>query len=310
MGGTVVPVFEPTVVVTDGGNFYVGGFRNDALIMDASVVGLAGMSGDDTLKAGDGGSFLFGDYFPADGFNDNGALFYDFSVIGNDLLIGGAGEDIMVGGPGNDTMIGGGGGDFYALIGGGRDVIRESAGHGKDTVFVSTAAYTLGRNLENLQFGTIFGDFAKNVHGIGNALNNLIDGSNGNDTLEGMAGNDVLSGGGGHDTLIGGEGADSFAFGFGQTYSGRDIFGRHSDLIGDFTLGTDHFELATFAFNLMRLWPGDMRAEQFGIVGTTLTGKEQVLYHQDTGELTNSAGLNFAQVTPGLALTYHDFVWV
>ena len=310
MGGLVVPVVAPTPVVTYGGNFYLGGAGNDSLTMDSSVIGLGGMGGDDTLTAGSGGSFLFGDFFSAEFFNDS-VPNYDFSVVGNDLLIGGTSEDIMVGGPGNDTMIGGGGGDLYILIGGGRDVIQEAAGGGRDTVLTNASTYTLGRNLEGLQFGTLWGGFSKDVHGIGNAANNQIDGSGGNDTLEGLRGNDMLSGGLGHDTLIGGEGSDNFAFGFGQsTYGVRAIFVRHSDLVSDFTPGFDHFELAAISFKLFALRSGDMSAAQFGIVGTALTGKERVLYDQDTGELTNRDGQIFAQVTPGLALTFNDFDWV
>jgi hypothetical protein len=52
-----------------------------------------------------------------------------------------------------------------------------------------------------------------------------------------------------------------------------------------------------------------MKAAQFGLEGTALTGKEVVLYDQDTGMLTDKAGHVFASVTPGLALTYHDFIW-
>ena len=102
------------------------------------------MGGDDTLTAGPDGSFLFGDFFSADFFSDTAAIDYDFSVFGNDLLIGGAGEDILVGGPGKDTMIGGGGGDFYFLGGGGRDVIQEAAGGGKDTVVTDARTFALG----------------------------------------------------------------------------------------------------------------------------------------------------------------------
>ena len=162
MGGLVASVVEFTTVVTDGGNFYLGGAGNDSLTMDSSVIGLGGMGGDDTLTAGSGGSFLFGDFFSAELFN--GSVFnYDFSVVGNDLLIGGASEDIMVGGPGNDTMIGGSGGDLYILIGGGRDVIQEAAGGGRDSVLTNASTFTLGRNLDGLRFGTFVGGLSKDV---------------------------------------------------------------------------------------------------------------------------------------------------
>jgi Ca2+-binding RTX toxin-like protein len=317
MGQRAVPLFESivaqiTLVMTDFGRFRVGDASDNVLNMTANVIGLAGMGGNDILTAGATRSILIGDYFSADLFADsNLAPSYDFTIKGNDKLIGGAGEDVLLGGPGNDTMIGGDGGDYYILNGGGRDVIRETARGGRDTVFVNVTEYTLGRNLENLEFGNDFGGFRKNVHGIGNELNNVILGNAGSDLLEGMAGKDTLNGGRGHDTLTGGDGADFFAFGF-VPLQGFDpkIFGAHSDTVSDFILGTDHILVGSFAFNHgIGLRAGAMKEAQFALSDAVLTGTEKVLYDQDTGTLTNTAGQAFAQVTPGLALTYHDFIW-
>ena len=62
------------------------------------------------------------------------------------------------------------------------DTITEAAGAGTDSVN-SSVAYTLGNNLENL---TLTG--STGLAGTGNALNNSITGTSGNDTLNGGAG--------------------------------------------------------------------------------------------------------------------------
>jgi len=85
-------------------------------------------------------------------------------------------------------------------------VIQEKAGevYGYDSVITSLNNYTLGANIEDLEFRpTVAG-----ANGTGNALNNTIIGSNGNDTLRGLDGNDELEGGLGADLLFGGNGND------------------------------------------------------------------------------------------------------
>ena len=314
MGGVVVPVVEPVVVVTDYGNFLLGAEGNDVLTMVVDLVGLGGMAGDDTLNGGAGDDFLFGDYFSADLFSDTTQSAYDFTVIGNDLLFGGAGSDSLIGGPGRDSLYGGSGDDFYFQYDNSRDSFFEQAGGGTDTIATNATSYTLGKNFENLEFGNLYGDLQKDAHGIGNVAANWITGGAGNDTLEGMGGNDTLSGAGGHDVLVGGAGRDSFQFGAGSGFGGGNLTGRHSDQIQDFNPAMDSFLLYGFAFNFRRP-PADgaMRAGQFGVEGGVLTGKELVIYNPATGELsttshTFSVGV-FAVVTPGLALTFHDFDW-
>ncbi|NQD94099.1 heme peroxidase, partial [Pseudomonas sp. CrR25] len=68
---------------------------------------------------------------------------------GDDVLDGGAGNDSLIGHLGNDTLIGGLGNDTYYVDVSG-DVIVEAVGGGTDTVFSSSATYTLGANVENL----------------------------------------------------------------------------------------------------------------------------------------------------------------
>jgi Ca2+-binding RTX toxin-like protein len=221
----------------------------------------------------------------------------------------------MFGGPGRDLLSGGNGNDLYFMQGGGLDRIVEVAGGGTDIVVTNARTYTLPKNLEHLQFDGMFGPATADSHGIGNQAGNWISGGNGADTLEGLGGNDTLSGAGGHDVLVGGAGRDSFQFGAGGNFVGNSLIGRHSDQVQDFDVALDSFLLNGFLFAEPWRSPADgaMKAGQFGLAGGALTGKELVIYDPATGELstTSHAGTIgvFAVVTPGLALTFHDFEW-
>ena len=82
---------------------------------------------------------------------------------------------------------------------------RELAGQGKDKVKTALASYTLGANVEDLEFTN-----AGSHTGTGNNLNNTLIGNNGIDTLIGGAGNDTLDGGEDLDILKGGIGDDTY----------------------------------------------------------------------------------------------------
>ena len=113
------------------------------------------------------------------------------TLIGNgaaNTLSGGAGNDTLTG-TGNDALIGGAGDDTYNAVAG--DTITEAAGAGIDTVFTSSAAFTLANNVDNLTF-TGAGGFT----GTGNGQDNVITGGAGSDILSGAGGNDQLIGGG------------------------------------------------------------------------------------------------------------------
>ncbi|WP_281274773.1 calcium-binding protein, partial [Azospirillum griseum] len=77
------------------------------------------------------------------------------------------------------------------------DVVTELAGEGSDEVRTSLSSYALSANVETLSY-TGTGNFT----GVGNALDNLIQGGAGNDTLSGGVGNDTLVGGLGNDVYI------------------------------------------------------------------------------------------------------------
>jgi VCBS repeat-containing protein len=104
-----------------------------------------------------------------------------------DNLFGYGGNDILIGGTGvANTMLGGADDDTYRVSAVG-DSIIEYAGEGIDTVETTIATYALRENIENLTYlGT------ESFSGTGNALNNQILGSTGNDTFRGLGGADVF----------------------------------------------------------------------------------------------------------------------
>jgi len=134
---------------------------------------------------------------------------------------------------------------------------------GTDTVYATTSSYTLSAFIENLQASR-----AVAFTGIGNTLNNTIEGHSGADTLKGLVGNDVLIGHGGRDVLYGGKApadtgptltqgpAPGLVPGSGvQVDASRDVFRYTStsdsgttastrDLIADFEQGRDLIDLA------------------------------------------------------------------
>ncbi|GAO78258.1 MULTISPECIES: hypothetical protein [unclassified Sphingopyxis] len=122
---------------------------------------------------------------------------------GDDLLFGGVGDDQLDGGSGNDVMRGGTGNDLYVVYEAGDQVI-EGAGEGRDRIRTAATSYTLGANIEELVYtGTIGATMT------GNALDNFVVGSGGEDRLTGGDGADVLRGGAGGDVLDGGTGSDT-----------------------------------------------------------------------------------------------------
>jgi len=168
-----------------------------------------------------------------------------------DVLSGTAGDDRIDGGLGADQMTGGLGDDVY-VADDQLDLVFESDAQGTDTVISSASSY-LWPNVENLTLsGTAY-------FGVGNALGNVIKGSDGanlllagagNDTVQsgdardavyGEAGNDVLYGDGGIDYLIGGTGNDTIFGGDGadEAYGedGNDLIYGGEDFQTDILVG-------------------------------------------------------------------------
>jgi Ca2+-binding RTX toxin-like protein len=87
-------------------------------------------------------------------------------------------------------------------------VVTEAPAGGDDTVSVvaALASYTLSANVENLVLGVGSGAIA----GIGNPLNNHLQGNELGNALRGEAGSDTLDGGPGADQMEGGTGNDTY----------------------------------------------------------------------------------------------------
>jgi Ca2+-binding RTX toxin-like protein len=176
---------DDTLLGGAGADLLDGGGGNDSLAGDTLALG----AGADTLKGGTGNDVLRGNDF-------------------NDRLEGGEGNDILDGGAGSDVMIGGDGNDLYR-VDKTTDVVTESATPtgGIDDV-ASEIDYTLGANLENL------GLEGSATKGTGNALNNEIRGTTGDNILDGKAGADDLIGFNGSDTYIVDNAGDTIDEGF------------------------------------------------------------------------------------------------
>jgi len=177
-----------------GVDLMTGGDGNDTYVVDDAddMIDESNAGGVDTVRSSVGLSLdanienlVLTGTSNLDGFGNS----LDNNLTGNsgsNLLNGLGGADIMRGGLGNDT--------YYVDDSG--DRCLEAVGGGTDTV-VSSIAHTLLANIEKL---TLVG--GANINGAGNALDNEINGTTGNNLLNGLAGADVMSGGLGNDIYI------------------------------------------------------------------------------------------------------------
>ncbi len=210
-----------------------GGSGNDTLRGGAGNDLLDGGTGADNMNGGDGIDTYFVDN-PGDvtaetnntaagGFDTViatathtiGFAIEDLFLIGNapingtgngnnNNINGNNGANVLNGAAGVDEMHGFNGNDTYIVDNLGDVVIEDNptpAG-GVDTVN-SSVDFTLGSGLENLN---LIGGGA--IDGIGNELNNIINGNGAVNAIDGDGGNDTLNGGGGNDTLFGGNDND------------------------------------------------------------------------------------------------------
>lgn len=157
---------------------------------------------------------------------------------GNDKLVGNGHSTEMYGGAGNDT---------YDVKGTG-DKVHEDSGSGVDWVN-SWIDYSLTDHVENLSLKVP-------GQGVGNDLDNRIQGSDGIDQLFGMGGNDVLFGGLGNDLLNGGDGNDILHGGAGAdklwggagldyfTFGADALYQSGPDEVMDFVASFDRIDLS------------------------------------------------------------------
>jgi Ca2+-binding RTX toxin-like protein len=123
----------------------------------------------------------------------NRAANYLTGLAGSDTIDGGDGADIMQGSTGNDRYV----------VDDLNDIVIEYLAEGIDAVSASIN-YTLPEHVENLALSGI-----APINGMGNILDNIIDGNDADNVLDGDAGNDTLNGRIGNDSIWGRAGNDS-----------------------------------------------------------------------------------------------------
>jgi hypothetical protein len=227
------------------------------------------------------------------------------SATGNsqaNTLIGNDAANVLNGLGGADAMSGGKGDDTYHIDHAG-DRIVEKAGEGFDIVF-STVSFNLAGIFVDRLVLTGLGTIAAT----GNSQAQTLIGNDAANALSGLGGVDVLDGRGGADTLAGGTGRDTFAF---STALGAG----NIDTISDFSVADDTIQLTKAIFT--GLAGNQLAASAFVIGAGASTIDHRIIYNSASGALLfdsdgsgASAAVQFATLTPGLALTAADFVLI
>ncbi|MDZ7995302.1 MAG: calcium-binding protein [Nostoc sp. EfeVER01] len=273
-----------------------------------------GLEGNDVLYGNDGYDMLYGD-FGNDSLDGGANADELYGGLGNDYLNGGEdkggnvlygeeGNDILDGGEGLDTLIGGTGNDTYITFAFGNQVhsednvslapltlidkIKEYLNEGTDTV-ESSFSYKLGDNLENL---VLTG--SKNINGIGNALDNRIEGNVGHNFLVGDDGNDYLLGYGDYDILVGGAGNDTLEGGAGNDFlnggSGSDTLvgaAGNNTLTGDTGADTFVFNFRFQGIDIIKDFSYTQSDKiQISTIGFSATSTNEFTYNSNTGALS------------------------
>lgn len=262
----------------DGYDILYGGSGNDSLDGGTNVNELYGGLGNDYLKGGKEnlGNVLYG---------EEGDDIFDSST-GVDTLIGGTGNDIyitFVYASAEDKAI------FNKIIFGQfTNKIIEYLNEGTDTV-KSSFSYNLDDNLENL---VLTG--SSNINGIGNALDNRIEGNGGNNFLIGGDGNDQLFGYGGCDILVGGAGNDTLVGGAGNDFlnggSGSDILvggAGNNTLTGNAGADKFVFNFMSEGIDIIKDFSSlESDKIQISTIGFGATSTNQFSYNSNTGALS------------------------
>lgn len=221
---------------------YVGSLSGTPAEIAAAIQNAANWSLDDTVTFNAPGNFTVTPVAGATAGADTLT-----GTAGTDLLNGLDGDDVLDGGAGADDMYGGAGNDVY-VVDNVADSVTEAANEGIDRVETSLASYTLGLNIENLEY-TGGGSFIGNGNGlanilVGGAFGDALNGGDGDDTLGGEAGDDTLVGGNGNDRLIGGAGTDTLSGG-----AGNDTLVVDSDAEIGLALGGDGIDTLQLGYS-------------------------------------------------------------
>jgi Ca2+-binding RTX toxin-like protein len=304
-------VFADTLTGNSSANILEGGLGADRLI---------GGSGTDTATYANATSGVKADLNAGAGYigEANGDTFNsienltgsDFAdqLLGNgseNILTGGQGDDVLDGRGDEDDLIGGAGND--TLIGGSDNDLLDG-GAGIDTASYATAASAVVADLTTTSGskGDASGDkFVGIENMIGSAYADTLKGDAGANIIDGGQGADRLYGRAGLDTLIGGGGADTFVF--------DSAFGASNiDRIADFSVADDTIHVDNAVFKTLN---GGALSQGAFYAGTAAhDADDRIVYDARTGALFydadgngGGAAVQFATVSPGLALTQADF---
>ena len=276
-----------------------GGLGDDTYIVDstADVTIELGLEGNDAVLTQVSYALTTGasvEYLSTTNHSGTAAI----DLTGNYLdqtIIGNYGNNVITGGVGSDVMIGFFGDDTYIVNGENSSVI-EDAGGGTDIVYTSIT-FVLGANSEVETLSTI-------SHAGTTAID--LTGSNTGQTVVGNAGANVLDGKGGNDLLAGLGGADTFAF-------TSALGAGNVDTLFDFSVADDTIALDDAIFGAIgaTLDAGEFRS---GAGSVAVDADDRIIYNSTTGALFYDAdgvggadAVQFATLTPGLALTVSDF---
>ncbi|KQS88430.1 MULTISPECIES: M10 family metallopeptidase [unclassified Rhizobium] len=213
---------------------------------------------------------------------------------GNDELLGLDGNDILIGGIGADYMSGGNGRDTASYDGAGSGVIANLSSPGGNTGEATGDTYN---SIENM---------------IGSGFNDELYADNDDNNINGGGGDDLIKGYNGNDVLTGGTGDDEFNFNTALNAA------TNLDRILDFNVADDIISLENAIFTQVGAL-GVLAAAAFkaNTSGLATDASDRIIYETDTGDLLYdsdgtgaTAGIQFARITAGLALTNTDFLVV
>ncbi|MBP1856739.1 M10 family metallopeptidase [Rhizobium herbae] len=292
-----------------GADYLSGGTGSDTADYSSSSIGLGVSLYNPAVNTGDaaGDTYNSVENLTGSDFDDglNGTL--SANIIrggdGNDTLKGYDGIDTLYGDGGNDILIGGEDGD--ALLG----------GAGSDTASYKGATAGVTASMANtaINTGDALGDTYTSIENItGSDFDDLVYGNSSANIVNGGAGNDILKGYAGNDTLTGGAGNDQFNFNTALNAA------TNLDIITDFNVAADTILLDNAIFTAIGAL-GTLAAAAFRANTTGLAGDatDRIIYETDTGDLLYDsdgtgagAGVQFARLTAGLALSNLDFIVV
>ncbi|WP_428428395.1 calcium-binding protein [Pararhizobium sp.] len=302
-GGETLIVQNSGTIKSETNAFYDFSDTIDQITNTGKIIGTVTLAGGNdifdtqlgtlsgTVYAGVGTDKLFGSVL--------GDTFYGEDDA--DTIYGYAGNDKLLGGNGNDNLVGGEGADAMA------------GGEGLDRVLYldATAGVTVSLVAPSLNTGEAKGDTYSSIEYLtgsnfndslsGNALANAIGGGAGNDLIKGYAGLDTLAGGAGNDTFV-------FDTALNAT--------TNVDTITDYNVAADTIQLENAIFTTLTA-AGILSATAFvaNAAGVAGDASDRIVYETDTGKLFYDqdgngaafAGIQFAKLAPGLALTNADF---